>query len=305
MKLVAAAYGNGGLFSSIDSGATWVSNNLPAYGWFSVASSADGVKLVAVTGGGQFKGPIFASTNSGASWLPANVPSNFWGSVASSADGTRLAAVSMTSWYITADSGLNWVSNGMPSVTWNAIACSADGRKLVAPVIIGGTHRLLTSIDSGATWVTNGAPISRVTSVASSADGTKLVAVEPDRIWLSADSGANWISNNLTGFWRDVAISADGAKYAVVDGGSSSGGIWVSQVTPEPELKLVVSGNKLKASWIIPSANFVLQQNPELSTSNWTTVINPPTLNFSNLEYEVDLSPTHERAFYRLASPGP
>ncbi len=303
MKLVAAAYGNGGLFTSVDSGATWVSNNVNAYGAFSVACSSDGAKLVAVTGGGQFKGPIFTSTDSGQTWLPANVPSNFWQCVVSSADGTRLVALSATSWYMTTDSGLNWISNGMPSVTWNAIACSADGTKLVAPVIIGGTHRLFTSTDSGVTWVTNGAPVSRVNAVASSADGAKLVAVEPDRIWLSSDSGANWISNNVTGFWRGVAMSADGAKYAVVDAGNSSGGIWVSQTTPEPELKLAVSGDKLKGSWIIPSANFVLQQNSDLTTSNWITVSNPPVLNLTNLHYEVELSPASDASFFRLATP--
>ena len=151
--------------------------------------------------------------------------------------------------------------------------------------------------------MTNGAPISRVSAVASSADGAKLVAVEPDRIWLSTDSGANWTSNNLTGFWRGVAMSSDGAKYAVIDGGGSSGGIWVSQSIPEPELNLVVSGNKLKASWIIPSADFVLQQTSDLTTPNWITVTNPAALNLNDLQYEVELPPANNHAFFRLATP--
>jgi len=52
-KLVAVAYDNG-IYTSTNSGATWVSNSVPNEQWFSVASSADGTKLVAVGNGGIF-----------------------------------------------------------------------------------------------------------------------------------------------------------------------------------------------------------------------------------------------------------
>ena len=42
----------GPIYSSTDSGATWQSNNVSAKAWKSVASSADGTKLVAVVNGG-------------------------------------------------------------------------------------------------------------------------------------------------------------------------------------------------------------------------------------------------------------
>ncbi len=56
--------------------------------WHSVASSADGSKLVAVVDGGQ----IYTSTDSGVSWTPRE-SNRVWFSVASSADGSKLVAV--------------------------------------------------------------------------------------------------------------------------------------------------------------------------------------------------------------------
>jgi photosystem II stability/assembly factor-like uncharacterized protein len=56
--------------------------------WQSVASSADGTKLVAAVTGGQ----IYTSTDSGANWTPLESNRN-WRSVASSADGTKLVAL--------------------------------------------------------------------------------------------------------------------------------------------------------------------------------------------------------------------
>jgi hypothetical protein len=46
--LVGGEYPHNGLYTSLDSGVTWVSNNVPAVGWASVASSTDGRKLAAI-----------------------------------------------------------------------------------------------------------------------------------------------------------------------------------------------------------------------------------------------------------------
>jgi len=57
--------------------------------WQSVASSADGSKLVAVVWGGS----IYTSTDSGATWTEQTAAgSRSWNSIASSADGSKLAA---------------------------------------------------------------------------------------------------------------------------------------------------------------------------------------------------------------------
>jgi hypothetical protein len=95
-KLVAVSAGSGawgtffdGIYTSIDSGATWTQTSAPHMGWLSVASSADGNKLVAVVDGGG----IYTSTDSGATWTQTSAPYAGWQSVASSSDGNKLVAV--------------------------------------------------------------------------------------------------------------------------------------------------------------------------------------------------------------------
>ena len=55
-------------------------------------------------------------------------------------------------------------------------------------------------------------------------------------------------------------------------------------------------------SWPVPSTNFVLQQNLNLSTGNWDVVTNEAVLNLTNLQYQVTLAPANS-VFYRLATP--
>jgi hypothetical protein len=296
--IAAAAYGGSGIYTSTNSGTTWGSNNIPNYAWFSVASSADGAKLVAVAGGGQVLGPIYTSTDSGSIWNSNNVPLSHWISVASSADGNKLIALSQFSYYTSTNAGNTWTSNGIPSVTWTSVASSADGNKLVAAVDVAGTHHIFTSTDSGSTWITNNASVSRTTAVASSADGATLAEVEPYWIWLSTNSGVSWTSNNGTGFWHGVATSADGTKLAVVD--AHPGGIWTLQNTPTPSLS-ISPRNGIQLCWLIPSTNFVLQQSFDLAS--WSDMTNAAVLNPTNLQNQVTLPLSTGNSFYRLKTP--
>jgi len=86
-----AAVLNGQIYTSTDSGVTWTPRE-SSRGWQSVASSADGTKLVAVEEAGQNGGRIYTSTDSGVSWTPRE-SNRIWTSVASSADGFKLVAV--------------------------------------------------------------------------------------------------------------------------------------------------------------------------------------------------------------------
>jgi hypothetical protein len=85
----------GQIYSSTDSGATWVATGSPSSAWSSVASSADGIRLVAGIGGvsaATITGPIYVSADSGRTWIASDSPTNYWASVASSADGYKLVA---------------------------------------------------------------------------------------------------------------------------------------------------------------------------------------------------------------------
>ncbi len=193
--------------------------------WRSVASSADGSKLVAVVGDGQ----IYTSTDSGVSWTARESGSRNWNVVASSADGSKLvAAVSFGRIYTSTDSGVSWTARESIR-NWYALASSDDGSKLVA-VVRGGY--IYTSTDGGASW-TERHSTQRWQSVASSADGSKLVAAaEGEQIHTSTDGGVTWTARGTQRVWHAVASSADGSKLvAAVFGGlihtsSDSGVTW-------------------------------------------------------------------------------
>jgi DNA-binding beta-propeller fold protein YncE len=322
-KMIAAGGGGVGsyvfpIYTSSDTGATWVSNNAPVANWQSVASSADGTKLVAADYRDQV---IYTSTNSGAVWTRAtNAPKTGWFSVALSADGTKLAAVAFgsTKIYTSTDFGVTWITNNVPAGPqgiqsfWSSIASSADGSKLIAAAGGNGeTGFIFISTNSGAAWKLTGTNIFAGLAahpwigVASSADGSKLAAVSDEASFpfgvliTSTNSGATWTTNAVPFLdWNAVALSADGAKLVATVGWPSIGPIYVSQTTPAPVLNLSASDNDTVISWIIPSLDFTLQQSPDLL--NWTDLTNQPVLNLTNLQNQVALPAPGGNSFFRL-----
>ena len=51
-------------------------------------------------------------------------------------------------------------------------------------------------------------------------------------------------------------------------------------------------------SWPAPSTGYVLQQNTNLTTTNWVAVTNPPVV--ANGEKQITVSPTVGNRYYRL-----
>jgi hypothetical protein len=281
---------------------TWTQTSAPETYWTAVASSADVKKLVAAAD----RGGIWVSTNSGINWTSNNISQYSWSCVASSADGCKLAAAAgrrpatTGPFYTSTNSGATWELNTAPNTDWFSVASSTDGNKLVAV----GSQGIFTSIDSGTAWASTNTS-EHWETVASSADGTKLVAgvggVVAAGIYTSTNSGMTWASNSVpVQYWISVASSADGTKLVAVARG---GGIWTSQSTPAPQLNLAPLSSNLAVSWIIPSTDFMLQQNLDLTTTNWTDLTNTPGLNLTNLQDEVILTPTNSSSFYRLKTP--
>ncbi|HEV2434660.1 MAG TPA: hypothetical protein VG077_01555 [Verrucomicrobiae bacterium] len=280
-----------GTYVSQDSGISWFQVASPSQNLSVVAISADGNTLFAGANGGS----IFKSTNFGTNWVATRAPSNTWRCIALSTDGIKLAAGTTGGTIFTStNSGLTWMPTTAPTNDWTSIASSSDGSRLVAAT--GGN--IYISTNSGGSWTPVGVP---GYAVASSADGSKLIVVAiGNGVYMSTNFGVNWASTNIAyAGWNSVASSADGNE--LVAGGG--GGIWMYQVTPSPRLNLVFSNNNLSFSWLIPSTNFVLQQNLDLTTTNWLTLTNVPTLNFANLNNELTLSSSNSSGFYRLATP--
>jgi hypothetical protein len=317
-KYVAINYN--GIWVSTNSGTTWLSNNVPGASFLAFAAlSADGNKLVVVDGKSTSPGQIYTSTNWGVTVTPTTAPASHWVSVAASADGTKLVAAgtiysqNVGFIYTSTNSGLTWTLTGAPANQfWAAVASSADGSKLVAAsgASFGSNQPnggIFTSTDFGMTWTSNSVPPAQWESVASSADGTRLlaVAIEPvGLIYTSTNSGITWVSNSVPAYgWFSVASSADGGTLiaaAIVDQSFNPGYIYTSWPTPSPQLRISPANPDLKLSWIVPSRNFVLQQNSDLTTTKWMAVTNALVPNLTNLQYEVVLPPTNNRGFYRL-----
>jgi photosystem II stability/assembly factor-like uncharacterized protein len=275
----------------------------------SVVVSADGSKVAAVD---FYDALIYTSTNSGISWASNAIPNlsnaSSFGiarAVCCSADGTMLVVGTLGGTIFTStNSGIDWTATDAPITNWASVASSADGSKLAA----AGAGGIYTSIDSGATWMlqTN-APIEDWYSIASSVDGSKLVAVsggdepgggEPGPICTSSDFGVTWTTNSAPNtFWYAVTLSADGCKKAAVVCG---GGIYIWQYSPI--LSVALGGGNVVVSWPTNAANFVLQQNLDLSATNWVTLTNAPTLNLSSLQNQLFLSPSNNSGFFRLIS---
>jgi hypothetical protein len=291
-----------GIYTSADWGKTWAKTTAPAAVWLSLASSASGTMVLA--GGRRL---LYASTNSGDNWAPGLVLeeiTNFvFAGVASSADGTRLAVVTQAGTgasplFISTNAGTTWTISTNVPIFWNAVGMSADGNTVIASGYYDG---LFVSTNGGAIWTRTN--ILTVMGVAASADGSKLAAVDwSGTIRTSIDSGATWAQVTPTApdaLWASVASSADGCKLvaAVI-----YGQIWVSQTTPRPVLSITPSGGNLLLSWVVPSIPFVLQECSDLTTSNWTAIPTPPTLNYTNLHHEVSIPAAPARRFFRLMS---
>lgn len=207
------------IYTSADSGATWVLRTFGAAGdnWQRVASSSDGTKLVAT---GSIGG-VYRSTDSGATWT-LSLPVQGMRAVASSADGMKLvAAVSSTTSglgiYTSTDGGATWIPRGYAGRTWFSFASSADGTRLVGTDTTSGLGNLWISKDSGVTWT----PRENARNwryVASSADGMKLIAAATSgQLYTSTDGGDTWTARETMRNWRPVASSADGTKLVAAE----------------------------------------------------------------------------------------
>lgn len=296
--LLAANYNpgtNGGLYISTDWGATWTNSLAFPGSWTSAASSADGTRLFAVGS------PSVTSTNCGATWTA--IPVNNYRFIASSADGMKLVATDGELISTSSNFGATWTTvPNMGDGGKGYVASSADGTKLVLAGS-AGNGGISVSTNSGATWVMTPLNVGNAV-VASSADGTRLVAnlvysAFKNNIYTSTNSGLTWSANYVPAPQNTqilVACSPDGTRLvAAAFRGAIYTAIW------PPALSTQLAGTNLVVSWPWPSVGFVLQQNCDLTTTNWASLSGIPVV--SNYQNQVTISLSSSSMFYRLAGP--
>jgi photosystem II stability/assembly factor-like uncharacterized protein len=299
---------------------------IAAYGFSYVSTNAgetwrfaSGGDRVACSGDGQIQfsllnaGILTVSTNKGDNWnpaarLPSQSPSPQWSAIACSANASRIVAIAGSgALYASSDLGKTWTSNSVPSAYWSSLACSADGTKwaVAGGAANGPRGPIYFSTDSGTNWNPAEAPITNWVGLCASADGRNMFALtasdgplnDQNGLYRSTNFGANWIRlSGPTPWWSDIAASADGGRLVV----AAIGPIYTAQFIQPPKLDIHSTNNSVNLSWIIPSANFVLQETFDLAGGNWTEVNDTPSFDSAILRQSVTEPATASNRFYRM-----
>jgi photosystem II stability/assembly factor-like uncharacterized protein len=223
VKLV-AGIGNT-IYTSVDAGVNWTFRfqTLVSGGVFvGVASSADGVKLVAC--GSQNNDYIYTSIDSGITWVARQqspAQNNNWNCCASSADGVKLVVGGYQKIWTSADSGATWLSaqiTSQQSIT--AVGITPNGNTFVCST---GTqiHTGNFSNSSINTFLkyTDTTPTFRGACISS--DGLIIYASGSKGVIRSIDGGANWTTIitpvSSTQQFYTVYCSSDGTKVILYD----------------------------------------------------------------------------------------
>ena len=258
--------------------------------WQSIASSADGNKLVAcTTGNGIF---VYSS---GLWTAYTTSPTGAYG-VASSADGNKLFAAvggNSGSIYLFTNGATQWIKpSGAPTGYFRAVAASANGTRVVAVTSNNILGYIYVSTNSGATWTAK-ASLANVNAVASSADGSKLIASTYNGyVYVSTDSGNTWNSKIGIASWAAVAASADGSKLFAANGSgyiytsNNSGSSWTQSSAPSGTWSGVTSsadGVNLAAT--LRNGGIYVSSNSGLT---WTKQAGAPAPNWNAIASSAD-----------------
>jgi hypothetical protein len=121
---------------------------------------------------------------------------------------------------------------------------------------------------------------------------------------ISTNSGAIWAPANVpAGQWNSVAVSADGSFLGVAGVGQIATlhpPASPPPIPPSPQLVIDRLGGNVGLSWLVPSTPFVLEQTADLRSTDWVAVPTSPTLNVTNLNYQLTLPAASGARLYRL-----
>lgn len=234
---------------------SFVQSGSPSLEWQCIASSSDGVKLVA--GGNNTQ--IYTSTDSGQSWTARDSARN-WVAVSSSSDGVSLFAVVYNGYrYISLDSGVTWEQKGFAPSVWTGCASSADGLKIAACTYDG---LVVVSLDGGGSFDSYVPGEVNLTDINISDDGLKIAVASLDGfVCVSSDSGQNWTVTDMPG-GSSIASSANGNKifsggggYALPSFSTNGGATWahLSAISGFRDCKISSTGEL----FVIDSGSFL------------------------------------------------
>ncbi len=274
-RLFAADNDMGAIYSSTNSGLSWVKTSAPAKRWRALSCSADGTRLAAGCDFGDQYGElpaIYLSEDAGVSWTLSSAPALPYQAIASSSDGLRLAAAVYGGLiYLSHDAGAHWSPANVPPLHWGGISSSADGVTLVASAWEGAVY---VSPDAGNTWTTGTAPEAPWQTVACSGDGNRLFA----------------------GIWNNWSGQLGGIYCARLSTGTSS-----YTAAASPLLSISFSAGGVVLSWPASATGFTVQESSDLTSPAWTDMALAPTTVDGNNQIVVPAASGNH--FFRLVKP--
>jgi hypothetical protein len=260
-----------------------------------VDTSADGSKVLAVTGGNSTNnfldtGRVYVNSTSGTgTWASPNVTPEFLNGGCVSRNGTFMYAGGHANVMVrSTNGGASWVTTG-PGGIWNGFATSDNGQ--VAYAVGGYTNtneymNIYVTTNGGTTWtekLRNPLEKRRRFLVVCSGDGVYALtgAVSGGTLEKTSDSGATWTDVGPSLAWNSFACSASGqTMYATTTGtalykSTDYGVSWVAISLPATFIDIDSSddGNILVG---ISTTKFYVSRNAGVTWSDIYT--NPGTV---------------------------
>jgi hypothetical protein len=278
------------VYTSSNTGETWLQSKTSANNWTAVAISSNGQYQVAC----MCSGGIYHSSDYGSTWAKRGFPTNAsWRSIAISSDGTHITACTdygTGGVYTSTNSGTSYTQQPMrQSAAWHGVTMSSNGQIQVAVVSDGYTYK---SVNYGVDWTevfTSSGYNWHGISI--SPDGTILTGGTCNGyIYTSPDTGSTWIqSNSVLSNWLSVSVSSTGYQSAV-DGinvytSSDNGAHWSLSVAPAQNWQSVsissdgtiqsacVYGGKIYTSNSVSNSKpYTYTQDPPINSPTITSI---------------------------------
>lgn len=159
---------------------------------------------------------------------------------------------------------------------------SAEDKTIIV-VMVRNNGPIYTSTNSGTTWTVVNTPGTYEFPLTFDSDGNSFLAEAT--LYPSPENQTP--TNPPTSNWYAIGSASDGSKL-VMTGDVS------------PVLNIKYSANAATLSWSTNFAGFKVQQNSDLTLTNWVYVTN--SVNVVGDENRVIISPANGNAFYRLKS---
>jgi hypothetical protein len=217
------------MYASTNGGSTFTKKVPSIGGFFGLAATADGTKMLY----GEIT-DLLTSTDSGDTWTVKRTATSSAGfrGVAMSGDGTIMGACARgdnlgagSVVLKSTDSGSTWTSVHTAGKTYIGVVMNADGSKWVAisqTLDANNLGAIYVSADSAATWQIKSTRASYLSVVVSADRSMVAVSDMTGRIIVSNDFGQTWLDTsvpvaNPVLLPEQLAINADGTQIAFVD----------------------------------------------------------------------------------------